>query len=384
VLELFSSILNNALYVSILVILASSFVGFYAKSRMRDRCMRDFDGFTAMVEDKEGKVVWGTLRVYSSGIELLYLSTHRDIQGHVENSYILYDSDLGNLQAIYRFHHEQSEENQRRRTKEIKRTYQPTIFRQAMRMLRNLLSTFKDAIAQTLNAVLGYRATQSPQNVMLSKHKEFTASGVQLLSSAVGNAYEPILERYIGQYVVLDILREKAVEEEHGILKEYSAKYIELLNAKVEVPLEIYLREPSSADSRPVKIERDGCTVRVTNDLDSTLLIEAVKSKKGSRQVSVPVHGKQCLDIELSVEEAEKTIELELSVRCLADLIVPRSQAAVRHAGKREKLSLDTLLGLDELPYLPWVKRLIGAEKSAGFRSEGEHLDPEREVLPLA
>jgi hypothetical protein len=56
-------------------------------------------------------------------------------------------------------------------------------------------------------------------------------------------------------------------------------------------------------------------------------------------------------------------VSLEIDVRCLADLILPRGVAAVRHAGRREALSLDILLGLDELPRVPWVKRLFGDRK---------------------
>jgi len=370
-LETINSILNNALYISILVILLSSLVGFYVKSRARDRCIRDFDGFKVTTEDKKGKVAWGILRAYSSGIELLYTSAHQDAEGHVENSYILYDNELGNLQAIYRFHDDQSEENQRRRKRDIQRVYQPTIFRRAARAVRNVVSTFKDAIVQTMNAILGHRATQSPPSVVLSKRKELTASGAQLLGSAVGNAYEPILEHYIGRCVVLEILCGEAVKEEHGILKEYSAKYIELLNVRIEVPIQMYLKERPFPDGSLVRIERDERVVHVTNKLDRTLLIVAVKCEKSSRPVNVPVGSMQSIDVELSKGEVGKAIELELSVRCLTDLVVPRSVAVVRHAGKREKLSLDALLGLDELPYLPWVKRLIGATKSAGFKEQG-------------
>ena len=44
-LELMNTILNNALYVSILVILISSLASFYVRTRARDRCLRDFDEY---------------------------------------------------------------------------------------------------------------------------------------------------------------------------------------------------------------------------------------------------------------------------------------------------------------------------------------------------
>ena len=356
---------NNPLAVSIFVILISSLVGFYVSSRIRDRCLRDFDGFMVTVEDKAGKIAWGTLRTYSSGMEMKYGSTVQDTQGHVENSYILYDKELANLQAIYRFHDDQTEQSQKRRTREIRRTYQPTLFRRALRALRNLLNTFKDAIVQAANTVLGYRAAQSPTNLVLSKHKELTDSGMQLLAGAVGNAYEPILERYIGQYVVVEVLRGTTVEEEYGILKEYTAKYLELLNVKVEVPPRVFLKDAATADGKAIQTEQDDRVVRVTNPLARTLFVEAIKCGDKTRHVNVLVPAQGDAEIALMGEEVGNSVTLDLSVRCLADLIVPRAIAAVRHAGKREKLSLETLLGLDDLPDLPWVRRLIG-EPSTG------------------
>jgi hypothetical protein len=361
-----SSFLGNPLAVSIFVILITSLVGFYVNSRVRDRCLRDFDGYQVVIEDKAGKVMWGTLRTYSSGLELVYASARRDeVEGHLENSYILYDKDLANLQAIYRFHDDQSEQNRRRRKTEIRRAYQPSLFRRGARALRNLFSTFKDAIAQATNTVLGYRAAQKPQDAMLSKHKELTNSGVQLLSGTVGNAYEPILERYIGQYVVLETLQGTTVEQDYGILKEYSSKYLELLSVKVEVPPCVYFRDPSSLKWRGIHTEQNGSHLHVTNPLGRTVVIEAIKCGDKARAVNLAVPGKGTVDVELLAQEAAGSVSVDLGVRCLADVIVPRAVGVVRNAGKREKLSLDTLLGLDELPSLPWMKRLIGETAQA-------------------
>ena len=362
--EVISGILNNPLYVSILVILISSLIGVYVRSNSRDRCMRDFDEFKVTLEDQSGKIAWGELNVYSSGVELLYSSAHRDDQGHVENSYILYENELATLNAIYRFHHELSPENQLRRTIEIRRTYQPNIFRRTGRALRNAVSTFKDAIVQTTSAVLGHRAAQQPQNLMLSQHQKLTDSGAQLLTVAVGNAYEPILERYIGQYVVLEVLRDGTVEEVYGILKEYSARYIELLNIKMEAPIHVYLKDRIVPGLPPVPIEIGEETIHIVNPLDRTLVIESIHCGEQVRQVDVYVESKRDVEIELSEAERGKPLTLDLSARCLADMIVPRAAGIVRHAGRREKLSLETLLGLDDLSYIPWVRRLVKEGKT--------------------
>jgi hypothetical protein len=180
----------------------------------------------------------------------------------------------------------------------------------------------------------------------------------------LGNAYEPILERYTGHYVVLEILRDGVWEEEYGILKEYSAKYVELLNVKTEVPLAMYLKGRSFKGGPPVQIDPLQEVVHVTNHLPRTVLVEGIKVEEETRKVSVPIESGQEVNIELSEIEREKPLSLDISVRSMADLIVPRTLAVVRHAGKREKLALDTLLGLDDLPYHPWVRKLLGGEGS--------------------
>jgi hypothetical protein len=43
---------------------------------------------------------------------------------------------------------------------------------------------------------------------------------------------------------------------------------------------------------------------------------------------------------------------------------LPRSIAVIRHAGRREELSFDELLGLDDIPRLPWVKRFFGVGRN--------------------
>jgi hypothetical protein len=204
---------------------------------------------------------------------------------------------------------------------------------------------------------------------MLSKYKELTTSGAELLSGVTGHAYEPILERYIGQYVVAEIVRKGAVEEEYGILKEYSAKYLELLNVRIEVPLQVYQKDLHTLSKPSIPVDQRGHIIRVTNPLSHTLLVQAIRYDEHVREVDIGILAQEHAEIELTAEEMDEPIELQLAVRCLADLVLPRAHALVRHAGKREALSLDALLGLDDLP-LPWAKHMFDGERiEAGILS---------------
>ena len=47
---------------------------------------------------------------------------------------------------------------------------------------------------------------------------------------SVGASYEPLLERYIGNKVVLELLKGDKVFEYCGVLKEYTAEFIEIMD----------------------------------------------------------------------------------------------------------------------------------------------------------
>jgi len=287
---------------------------------------------------------------------------------YTKHSFILYSNELPRVEAFYRFHDHQTGKGRRRREREIKRTYQPSLWRRFTRAMRNLFSTFKDAIVQTLNAVLGARAAVSPQSLVLTRHKDLTTSGAQLVESAVGSAYEPILEHYIGRYVVLERQTHGEVEEEHGILKEYSTQYIEMLNVRVEVPLYIYLRRRPQVAEKRVRVKREGRIARVSHDLPHPIVVETLRSGDTERDLDLLVDPEEQIEIALSEVEAARPVTFEWGVRCLADLVVPRTTALVRHAGKQEKLTWEEWLGLDDLPSLPWLKRLVRVRQDEPLR----------------
>lgn len=403
-MEILNRLFSNALAVTILVILGTSLISFYVKMRGRDRCLRDLDGFQVTIETQDGHVAWGALRTYATGVELLYLGADPNQQAgdpsspkrpwhptgvgrgqsggpdiYTKHSYILYNNELPRIECFYRFHDHQSDERRRQRERDIKKTYQPSLPRRSARTLRNVLTTFRDAIIQSLNAILGARAAAT-QSTLLSKHKDLTASGAQLLDSAVGSAYDPILEHYVGQYVVLEMGTQDPIEEEHGILKEYSAQYIELLNAKVEVPLHIYMRRRPHVAQAQVHVEQEGQAAHVWHDLDYPIVVATLCAGEAQRELDRPVAPGQRVEIALSEAEAAGPVSFAWGVRCLADLVVPRAIARVRHAGRQETLTWEAWLGLDDLPSLPWLKRLVHARQGVPVRQEQRILSKGKRV----
>ena len=268
--------MDSIFIATLLFIFVTALVGTYIQRRSRDLCLKDFTGFNVTVEMNDGKCVWGRLNVFFNSIELFYPTPHQDSTGHIETSFILYQSDLARLRAIYRYHDELSKENQRRRIREIKRAAPPKFWRLVRRGLRSFLNTFRDALTQSFGVIAAKtkRSVESP--VLQSQDARLTQMG-QTVLGAVPNAYEPILERYIGHRVVAEALQGETSVEYEGILKEYSSQWIEILDSSLRQEERFSFEE----------VER----LRVNRNLDFLLHFRRVDEFKISSTIRVQNHG---------------------------------------------------------------------------------------------
>jgi hypothetical protein len=82
-------------------------------------------------------------------------------------------------------------------------------------------------------------------NVLLSQAKKTTGAGTllktqdkyvsQMKNQVIGSAdtaYEPLLEKYIGHRVVAEFLHKDQSVEMTGVLKDYTAEFIEMLDVE--------------------------------------------------------------------------------------------------------------------------------------------------------
>jgi len=58
----------------------------------------------------------------------------------------------------------------------------------------------------------------------------------ELMASA-GTSFEPLLERYIGRKVVLEMMKGDKIFEYCGVLKEYTAEFIEIMDVNYAAKL---------------------------------------------------------------------------------------------------------------------------------------------------
>ena len=193
------------------------------------------------LEEKTGKTIWGVLRTENTGLELIYKDKYRDAQGHIEASYILYKNEYSSIQAIIRFHDQLDDKGKKKREIELHKTYHPSFIRRSKRRLINIFKTVRDSFVEVLNLFIGQIKKKTAAGGMLSTQDKYVTQMKQNLVGVIGASYEPLLEKYIGRKVILELMKGDKIVEYSGVLKEYTSEFIEIM----DIDYSIVSEEPS-------------------------------------------------------------------------------------------------------------------------------------------
>lgn len=215
---------------TIIFIALTTVVAAFVRGKSKDRCLSDFSKNLVTLEMIDGKNIWGKLNVESTGLELAYLEKHKDEDGHDEYSYILYKDEIAKIQVLVRYHDELSEKNKKEREKELKKTYHPGFFRRLKRKIRNFFSTVRDSILEVVNLFIGQAKKMTPAQGTLTSQDKYVSQMKEKLVGLSAAAYEPLLEKNIGKKIVLKLTRGDKAIEYVGILKDYTAEFIEVMD----------------------------------------------------------------------------------------------------------------------------------------------------------
>ena len=221
--------------ITIIFIVLSTVVAAFIRRRSRDKCLKDFSETIVTLEQTTDKIVWGKLNVENTGLEFIYPDKHEDKEGHDETSYILYKYEYPKIAALLRFHDQLSESNKRKREEELNRTYHPGLLRRLKRRIQNAFKTVRDSVMEVLNMLISQAKKASPTGAVLTSQDKYVSQMKQELMGSVGTSFEPLLERYIGHKVVLELAKGDKIFEYCGVLKEYTAEFIEIMDVNYKV-----------------------------------------------------------------------------------------------------------------------------------------------------
>lgn len=372
---------TTVFYWTLLFIFLTGIITTIATKWSRDKCLKLFRGYRVTMERADGQTIWGVLKVFPTGVEVVYDHPYINIRGTRKTSSIVYQPELDTLlRTLLRYHDELTEQEQRLRKRQILRSFRPGPFRRLWRSLRNIINTLRDAFNAAVGAVVGqYQRANPTSTVAATQAGQVTQIG-QTLLGRLANAYEPMLEQYIGHAVILNVLDPQnpagPALEYAGYLADYSQQFIAIFNVEhsIEKSFSITLPGLKSVDANDVPAnttESDEASQGSVADHQVTVsaadgrlrlqntghlpLVARRLEREGFEPVelgaTIPPKGV----MELPQRDAGGgTIFLE-RVRGV-DIVAPRKIAAIRHAGDRyEAKGLFDGLDLAQLPLIPRI-----------------------------
>jgi len=327
----FSQVFDVTLLATIGLIVAVSLVLAYARSSRRDVCLQCFEGYHVTLERNSGKVIWGVMELESTGLELRYRDAVQDAN-HVESSYVLYSTEFGNIQALYRYADDLDDGDRVRRDKDIRRSAHPSLLTRIKRSAQHFFSLAGDSLAEALGAIVGSLRKPAGRYINDTGEKQLKQLGSTVIGS-VGRAYDPLLERLVGQKVVVEIVEDGEVHEHVGVLKSYSPDFIALLDVQYPQRQAHPIRLGASGHTRGLTAAVDGQVVRVHNNGSQPMLIVSLQSGGDEELLNAVVDKGET--IEIHTEKAFDQADLNVRVIRELDMIVPRTRCVVRHRAER-------------------------------------------------
>ncbi len=329
----FSQIFDVTLLATVGLIFLVTMVGAYLRTRQVDRCLKSFDGFHVTLERTDGSIIWGVMELAPTGLELRYRDSVQD-DNHIETSYVFYADEYGDIQAMYRYVDQLTAEEKVRRTADRQRSFHPSLLRRMSRQLRHFIATANDSLSEVVGMLAGRLKRPAGRYIDDTGAAQLTTLGRSVIGS-VGHLHDPLLERYIGQRVVLEISEGDEVHEHVGIFKDYSSDFIELLDVRIPQRQTIKATDKKSRHQR-LQIEREPGIIKVTNLDSHPLLVHSLQVPGDEELLNVVIDGDETIILHVDAEFEEAKLNVQIAREL--DVIVPRTRCLVRHRAEQMQL----------------------------------------------
>lgn len=322
---------DTSLLITVALIFLVTLIGSYLRSRRKDPCLRSFEGFHVTLERASNKIVWGILALESTGMELCYRDDVQDVK-HLESSYILYASEYDDIEAIFRFADELSPANKKKRAADIKRSFHPGAYERAKRNLRKFVGTASDSINEVIGLLVGRARKPAGRYITPTGETYLNKLGTNLIGQ-VGGVFDPLMEHYIGQKVVVEVMEGSEVHEHVGIFKNYSPDFVEILDVQFPQKQALKVGPDGCIGSECVQVSLDEKGMRVHNPGDRPVLLQSLRLKDEEQLLNVVVDSNE--EVELFPEKRFQRAELHVRVVRELDMVIPRTRCLVRHRAER-------------------------------------------------
>jgi hypothetical protein len=387
---------SDIFYLTLIGIFLTGIVTTLVTKWARDKCLKFFNKNHVAVERLRGQTIWGTLKVFSSGIEVVYDHAFPDHRGRKKTSFLIYQQELEQqVLSIFRYAGALNEQESRERQRQIHRTFNPGPIHRLQRSIRNLVNTLRDAFGAAIGAVVGQYQKVNPAGAVLASQGTQVTQMSQTLLGRFANAYEPLLEQYIGQPVILEVA--DPINPNHhnteytGYLADYTQQFIAVFSVAHEVvethmvtlphmeqgePLPPLPLPPAPGTPRielppPLKVEHcmamriDGRKMLLQNTNYRPIVLRKFE-REGFEPYAMGLTLAPNASVEMPAHQA-RGAKITFEVVKQIDIVAPRKYATVRHAGELvERRGWADELQLDQLPLVPmWLGNTKNSDETA-------------------
>src|SRR5258708_11036796 len=95
---------SSIFYITVVFIFLTAIVTALVTKWAKDKCLKFFHGYHVTVERLRGQTIWGTLKVFSSGMEVVYDHAYPDHRGRKKTSFLIYQQEAEQqVLSIFRY-----------------------------------------------------------------------------------------------------------------------------------------------------------------------------------------------------------------------------------------------------------------------------------------
>ena len=213
-----------AFWLPLIFLFVSALMGTALKRRARDHCLKKFDGTHVILSDLNGKWHHGIVNIFAQGIELIFPKPKKESIGEVQ-SLVIHPNEVDKIPFFIRPAPDADTRAGLLWSKELARIRNPSFKERVYRMILNFYNMLRDAFGQAAQTIIGTMSKDSTVSKVKNSDKRMNEIGSGL-TELVPNAWEPILEKYRGQRIIIERKTAEGLVNEAGVLEDYSSKYL--------------------------------------------------------------------------------------------------------------------------------------------------------------
>ena len=221
-----------AFWLPLLFLFVSALMGTALKRRSRDHCLKRFDGAQVILSDPNGKWHHGVVNIFAQGIELIFPQPKEKSFGEVK-SLIIHPNEVDKIPFLIRPVPEVDTHKGVQWEKELTRIQNPSFKDRVYRTILNFYNMLRDAFGQAAQTIIGAMSKDSSVGKVKNSDKRMNEIGSGL-TELVPNAWEPILEKYRGQRIIIERKTAEGLVNETGVLEDYSSKYLLIRQVSIQ------------------------------------------------------------------------------------------------------------------------------------------------------